>query len=88
MGKLKAQKLFGKCIEYDRRSKKTWTPPNEPVQVMIRTPYKDENGKPFFYCPKAMRIAPSKMRNLCIPEGRRGAYFHVCRVLKWRFLDE
>lgn len=77
---------IGEWVDYDRKDRKTWTPPNEIVQVMIRTSYKNEDGTTFFYCPTAMRIAPAKMRNLCIPEGRKGSYFDVCRVLRWRYI--
>jgi len=86
MESLRLKKAFGEWIEYDKGDRKTWTPPNQEVQVMIRTPYKNEDGSPFFYCPKAVRIAPTKMQNLCIPEGRRGSFFHVCKVYKWRYL--
>lgn len=86
MANLKIKKAFGEWIDYNAKDRKTWTPPNQEVQVMIRTPYKNEDGSPFFYCPKAVRIAPTRMQNLCIPKGRRGAFFHVCKVIKWRYV--
>ncbi len=87
MSKVRLQKAFCEWIEYDKNNKKTWTPPNVEVFVEIRTPYKDYLGQDFFYRPKAIRVAPQKMRNLCVPLGRKGAYFDVCRVLRWKYAE-
>lgn len=86
MENLKIRKHFGEWIDYDKSDRRTWTPPYQEVEVMIRTPFKNPDGTPFFYCPKAMRVAPMRMRNLCIPEGRKGAYFDVCKVVRWRYV--
>lgn len=85
---VKARLAFGEWVEYDKKDKHTRVPLETPVQVMIRTPYKTETGEPFYYCPKAKKVSPWKMRNLSIPLGRRGCYFDVRRILKWRYVNE
>lgn len=75
---------YGEWVTYDPKNPKTRVPAQQEVIVMIRTPYKYDNGDTFFYCPKAIKVTTVKMRNLCIPEGRKGCYFDVCRVLRWR----
>ena len=75
-------------VTVNKDDKRTRIPPEVEVIVMIRTPYKDWLGNPFWYCPKAIRISPTRMRNLCIPQGRRGSFFPVSRVVRWRYADE
>ena len=75
-------------VTVEKDNKKTTVPPMVEVLVQIRTPYKDENGDPFWYLPKAIRTSPTRMRNLCIQEGRKGSFFPVSRVIRWRYAEE
>ena len=75
-------------VTVDVSDKRTRVPVEREVIVMIRTPYKDALGNPFWYCPKAIKVAPGKMRNLCIREGRKGVFFSESRVVRWRYADD
>ena len=87
MNATKIKRAFGEWIDYVKSDRSTWTPPNEEIFVLLRTPYKNPDGSPFFYMTKAVRVAPTRMRNLAIPEGRRGDYFDICLVVRWKNAD-
>lgn len=74
-------------VTVDVSDRRTRVPTEREVIVMIRTPYKDWRGDPFWYCPKAIKVAPGEMRNLCIREGRKGVFFSETRVVRWRYAD-
>ncbi len=81
------QKAFCEWIEFDKKNPRTRIPPEQEVIVEIRTPYKDYLGEDFFYRPKAIKISPTRLRNLCVPTGRPGMYIDVCRVLRWKYAE-
>lgn len=78
---------FGGWVVYDKNNPRTRIPAEREVIVEIRTPFKDHLGREFFYRPKVIKLSPTRLRNLCVPDGNPGMYIDVCRVLAWKYAE-